>query len=171
VPEESGAKGLLHTARLDLEPLRVGHADELAPLLDDPCLHTFIGGVPATAAQLRERYGRLAAGWSPDGAQRWLNWLVRRRDTGLPVGTVQATVVVQDGLRTAKIAWVVAVPHQGQGLATEAAQAMVAWLRSQGVDVVLAHVHPGHAASAAVARAVGLTATDVVVDGETRWRG
>jgi len=165
------AQGLLRTARLDLEPLRNGHADELAPVLDDPALHEFIGGAPVPVAALRERYARLAGGRSPDGSQRWLNWVLRLRETGRPVGTVQATVTEQDGVLTAEVAWVVAVPFQGRGLATEAARAMVAELRAAGADVVIAHVHPDHTASGAVARSVGLAATDVRVDGETRWQG
>jgi RimJ/RimL family protein N-acetyltransferase len=46
---------------------------------------------------------------------------------------------------------------------------MVAWLRQQGAGRVVAHVHPQHEASAAVARAVGLTPSGRVVDGEVRW--
>jgi RimJ/RimL family protein N-acetyltransferase len=163
--------GLLSTDRLVLEPLRDEHADELAPLLDDPALHEFIGGAPLPVAALRERYARLGRGGTPDGSQRWLNWVLRLRETGRPVGTVQATVTEQDGVLTAEVAWVVAVSFQGRGLATEAARAMVAELRAAGADVVIAHVHPDHTASGAVARAVGLAATDVRVDGETRWEG
>jgi len=37
------------TERLDLEPLAVAHATELAPLLDDPSLHEFTGGAPLPA--------------------------------------------------------------------------------------------------------------------------
>ncbi|MGZ4602692.1 MAG: GNAT family N-acetyltransferase [Kineosporiaceae bacterium] len=43
----------LRGPRLDLEPLRVEHAEEMAPLLDDPELHRFIGGEPARLEQLR----------------------------------------------------------------------------------------------------------------------
>jgi RimJ/RimL family protein N-acetyltransferase len=38
-----------------------------------------------------------------------------------------------------------------------------------GVDRVVAHIHPQHEASIAVTRAVGLTATTKLVDGEVRW--
>jgi hypothetical protein len=38
----------------------VAHAAELAPLLDDPCLHEFTGGAPLSAAALAARYARLA---------------------------------------------------------------------------------------------------------------
>ncbi len=162
--------------RLELEPLRPEHADELATLLDDPALHTFIGGEPADVDALRDRFTRQSVGRSPDGSQRWLNWVVRRRHDAVAVGTTQATVTDEDGLITAEVAWVIAVPHQGQGYAREAADVMVRWLRgpdehSGGVEVLVAHVHPRHVASMAVARAIGLAPTDTIVDGEVRWRG
>jgi len=37
---------VLSGERVCLEPLRFEHADELAPVLDDPLLHIFIGGEP-----------------------------------------------------------------------------------------------------------------------------
>jgi RimJ/RimL family protein N-acetyltransferase len=46
---------------------------------------------------------------------------------------------------------------------------MAAWLRAGGIAHLVAHVHPEHRASERVAERLGLTATDVVVDGETRW--
>lgn len=42
-------------------------------------------------------------GHSPDGSQRWLNWIARRRDDRQAVGTVQATVTVQAGRLTAAV--------------------------------------------------------------------
>ena len=69
----------------------------------------------------------------------------------------------------AEIAWVVGTPWQRQGIATEAAQALIAWLGQRGVQPVIAHIHPGHRASAAVAAAAGLTPTDESQDGEIRW--
>jgi RimJ/RimL family protein N-acetyltransferase len=125
----------------------------------------FIGGRPATEAERRERYTRQVAGHSSDGSEAWLNWVVRRRDGGELVGTVQATVSGS----TAELAWVVAVAHQGRGYAREAATAVQTWLRTTGVSEFLAHIHPDHAASAGVARALGLAPTDTVVDGEIRW--
>lgn len=160
---------VLDGERVCLEPLRVEHADELAPVLNDPLLHTFIGGEPADRHQLRARYRRQVVGLSPDGSQRWLNWLVRSRKDARPVGTVQATVSEsRDGL-TAEVAWVIGTAHQGHGYAREAAGLMMTWLRQQGVGTVVAHVHPEHEASEAVARAVGLTPTEAFDDGEVRW--
>ena len=163
--------GPLSGDRLDLEPLGVGHAEEMAPVLADPALHTFTGGEPATREQLRDRYARQAGGWSPDRSQRWLNWVVRRREDARAVGFVQATVTCPTGLLTAEVAWVIALADQGHGYAGEAAQVMVDWLRRHGVRDLVAEIHPEHEASNRVARRIGLTPTRDVVDGEVRWVG
>lgn len=153
------------TVRLDLEPLLVEHAAEMAGVLSDPALHTFIGGEPATPQALHERYERLVAG-SPDPDVAWLNWVIRLRDDDCLTGTVQATISPAG----AEIAWVVGTPWQGKGIATEAARGLVDWLRRQRVRTVIAHVHPEHHASAAVAAAVGLESTGQLHDGEVRWQ-
>lgn len=160
----------LASPRLLLEPLRVDHADEMAALLDDAALHTFIGGQPADVTVLRAQYERQVAGRSPDGAQGWLNWVVRRRQDGLPIGTLQATVTRESEDLVAEVAWVVAVAYQRRGYAREGAEVIVRWLTDQGVKVVRAHIHPAHEASEAVARSVGMRPTGSEVDGETRWQ-
>jgi len=156
----------IHTDRLTLLPLRAGHAGEMAAALADPDLHAFIGGAPLSPQDLRARYERLVAG-SPDPAVSWCNWVIQLRGPGCLVGTVQATISA-DG-PTAEVAWVVGTPWQGQGIATEAARALVAWLGQRSVPAVIAHIHPDHQASAAVAAAAGLTPTDQRHDGEVRW--
>lgn len=161
--------GTIQTARLVLEPLRVEHAAELAPLLDDDDLHRYIGGRPATPDELRDRYRRQSAGQSPDGSEGWLNWVARERVSGAAVGTVQATVSSQDERLSAELAWVIATPYQRQGYASEAAAGMVAWLGRHGVHLLTAHVHPEHRASARIAERLGLTATATIIDGEVRW--
>lgn len=165
------------TARLTLVPLRVEHADEMAGVLSDPALHAFIGGSPDDPRALRARYRRMTAG-SPDPAVAWCNWVLRLREEKRLVGTVQATVgpapeTPADGTGplVAEVAWVVGTPWQGRGIAVEAARGLVDWLVGQpGVRDVVAHVHPDHRASAAVATAAGLAPTDEWQDGEVTWR-
>ncbi|MFI9813858.1 GNAT family N-acetyltransferase [Saccharothrix variisporea] len=157
---------VITTARLELLPLRVEHAEEMAEVLADPGLHTFIGGAPDDVGALRSRYRRMIAG-SPDPAVSWLNWVVRLRSEGCLTGTVQATAGPGP---VAEVAWVVGTPWQGRGIATEAARGLVDWLGRHGVRTVIAHIHPEHRASAAVAAAAGLAPTDEVHDGEVRWR-
>ncbi|MBO3086309.1 GNAT family N-acetyltransferase [Cellulomonas fengjieae] len=160
----------LRSARLVLEPLDLGHVDEAFDAFDDPRLHTYTGGHPASLDELRARFARQAVGSSTDGSQGWLNWMLRRQDTHELVGTVQATLSRgEDDELQAELAWVVASDHQGRGYASEAAVAVAGWLREHGVGCLIADIHPDHQASAGVARAVGLHATTTVVDGEIRW--
>ncbi|KPI33889.1 GCN5-related N-acetyltransferase [Actinobacteria bacterium OV450] len=158
--------GELGTGRLEVLPLRAEYAGEMAGVLGDPALHGFIGGVPLSADALRERYVRLAAG-SPDPGVVWCNWVLRQRGDGRLVGTVQATVTPASD--TAEVAWVVGTPWQGRGFAVEAARAVTAWLAALPVGRLVAHVHPDHHASAAVAAACGFTPTPHREDGEVRW--
>jgi len=158
----------IQTARLTLEPLRVDHAGEMCEVLGDPALYEYTGGKPPSLEDLRTQYAMQAVGRSPDGRHGWLNWIARDRETGAAIGTVQATLDPGAG---AEIAWIIGVAYQRRGFASEAAGAMVGWLRSQGVQTITAHIHPDHIASMGVARSLGLTATDVIVGGETRWEG
>ncbi|NYV73764.1 GNAT family N-acetyltransferase [Streptomyces sp. UH6] len=159
----------VHTDRLDLLPLQVEHADEMAAVLSDPGLHAFIGGTPDTVQDLRARYERLVAG-SPSPGESWCNWVIQLRDTACLAGYVQATVTADGRGAAAEIAWVTGTPWQRRGIATEATQGLLAWLRQHPVHTVTAHIHPDHQASAAVATAAGLTPTDQSHDGETRWQ-
>lgn len=153
----------VRTDQLLLVPLLVEHAEEMAGVLADPALHTFVGGLPLTVQELYARYERLVAG-SVDPAVSWLNWVIRM--DGCLVGTVQATVTGAE----AEIAWVVGTPWQRRGIATEAVRGLVAWLGEQEVRTVVAHIHPDHRASTAVAEAAGLEPTGRWHDGEVRWQ-
>ncbi|MCW8218806.1 GNAT family N-acetyltransferase [Streptomyces griseolus] len=158
------------TGRLDAVPLDPAHADEMAAVLADHALYTYTGGGPEDARALRARYERQTAG-SPDPAERWWNWVLRVRAEGRLAGYVQATV--REG--RAEVAWVVGAGWQGRGYAKEAAAGLVRHLLGrppggEGIRTVVAHIHPGHTASAAVAAAAGLEATPEWEDGEVRWR-
>lgn len=155
------------THRLTLVPLSVEHADEMAAVLADPALYTFTGGSPPTGHELRARYERWIAG-SPDPGVSWCNWVIKLHGPRQLAGTVQATIIAGDEL-VAEVAWVIGTSWQGRGIATEAALALIAWLEQQRVQTVIAHIHPDHHASAAVAAAAGLIPTGLLHDGEMRW--
>jgi RimJ/RimL family protein N-acetyltransferase len=158
----------ISAARLTLVPLRAEHAGEMTAVLADPDLYAFTGGSPPTPQALAARYERMIAG-SPDPAVSWCNWVIRLRQQGHLAGTVQATISSGAGGPVAEVAWVVGTPWQGRGIGTEAARALVRWLTEQSVRAVIAHIHPSHQASAAVAAAAGLAPTDQSQDGENRW--
>ncbi|MGH3313991.1 MAG: GNAT family N-acetyltransferase, partial [Streptomyces sp.] len=145
------------------------HAEEMAVVLSDPALYTFTGGEPPDPEALRARYACLASG-SDDPAVSWGNWVIESRAESCLTGYVQATITLAEGGRHAEIAWVVGTPWQGRGIATEATRAMAGRLRQQSVRDLIAHIHPDHRASAAVATAAGLAPTDRWHDGEVRWQ-
>ncbi len=161
----------IRTGRLDLLPVWPAHAEEMARALADPALYGFIGGAPPAVVALRGRYERITAG-SPDPAVSWCTWVIWLQEAGCLTGYVEATITGpadSGGPAVAEIAWVVGTPWQGRGIATEAARALVGWLRQQPVQTVIAHIHPDHRVSAAVATAAGLTPTSTWQDGEVRW--
>ncbi len=156
--------------RVVLEPLREEHAEEMALVLGDPRLYEYTGGQPMSAHELLSLYQRQIAGPSDERGEQWLNWIVRRVDDDVAIGFVQATVS-GEAQGEADIAWVIGMPWQGRGYATEAGLAMVQLLKASGVTKLNAHIHPRHRASAKVAKRLGLTATtEVDPDGEVIWR-
>ena len=163
------AEATIGTERLLLTPLCIADADEMVDVLADPRLHQFIGGRPATLQELRARYATLTAGSSrPD--EVWRNWIVRRRADSRPIGTVQATLTRDHEDWIAHIAWIIGVPWQHQGYASEAVRALVGWLAGHHVLEIVAHIHPDHLASAQVAIRAGSQPTHDQVDGEEVWR-
>jgi [ribosomal protein S5]-alanine N-acetyltransferase len=81
----------IETDRLTLEPLTAAHAEEMFAVLGDPAIYEFENAPPASVVALRERYQRWETRGTPDGRERWLNWLVRRHGAEL-IGYVQTTV-------------------------------------------------------------------------------
>lgn len=133
-------------------------------------IYRYIGGRAPTVEELSGRYASQCVGASRDSGETWLNWIIR--ETGTAVGFVQATVVTEAAGPTSYIAWVVGEAHQGKGIATEAARAMLLWLAPRTGGSAAASIHPGNRASAAVARKLGLTPTGRMDDdGEERWEG
>ena len=139
--------------------------DALFAVLDDPALHTFMGGEPRTRVELEAWIAAVEPGRSPDGTQRWCNWVVVVSETGSVAGTVQATVEGDE----ASLAWVIGTAFQGHGYAKEAAAAIVTWLADRGVSRIRASIHPDHAASGSVADSLGMLPMDELEDGEIVW--
>ena len=94
---------------------------------------------------------------------------MRRRYDSQAVGTVQSTVRLVDGRAVARLGWMIGVEWQNQGFASEAALALVRWVRRQGVEEIGAHIHPEHRASEAVATRAGLRQTEDEFEGERVW--
>ena len=138
---------------LRLEPLTVAHADDMFDVLADPSIYTYLDhGPPPSRVHVRDVYARLEARRSPDGAQHWLNWVIRE-PSGALVGTVQATLVTK---QRAWVAYVLASRYRGLGYGRTATRAMldhlVAWY---GIVECLATVEAANARSIALVEALG----------------
>jgi GrpB-like predicted nucleotidyltransferase (UPF0157 family) len=96
--------------------------------------------------------------------------VVRLSRDDLPVGSLQGEVFWHEDKLVARIAWVIGVPWQRHGYATEAAGALIDWLDDRGVTEVRANIHPDHHVSGAVARRAGLAPTADTWNGEVIWR-
>ena len=159
------------TDRLDLRPVTVNDTEEMTAIFADRRLYTFTGGTPSTLEALCSTFARLEAARTTSATAQ-LNWVVRRRVEDKAIGMMQA--IFANGGQAAEIAWVVGVAWQGQGLATEATRAVVAWLDAQGVRTITAWIRPDHQASAAVALRAGLRSTsqyrDTELHREQLWR-
>lgn len=147
----------LRTARLVLVPVTAADADEMAAIFADERVYQFTGGEPGTVESLRQTLGQLAENRAA-GTAAQPNWVVRRLVDGAAIGMLQA--VLSRGSQAAEVSWLVGVPWQGQGFASEAAIAVVAWLEAGGVEQVTAWIRPDHHASESVAMRAGLLVTD-----------
>ena len=138
---------------LVLEPQIEAHAGELYAVLDDPELYVFTDDKgPARKDALAARLAKLESRRSPDGTERWLNWVVRT-DEGAMVGYVQATVRAGN---VAEIAYVLGRTYWRRGYATAACRMLLAELRdTYRVERAVATLDPQNSASLALLRKLG----------------
>ena len=114
----------IETAALTLVPQTAAHADEMFAVLCDPAIYEYEHEPPPSVEWLRTRYARLETRRSSDAQEGWLNWVIRLPSSEL-IGYVQATLRA-DG--SAAVAYVLASPFWGRGLARAAVEAMIAEL-------------------------------------------
>ena len=116
---------------LALEPQTAAHAEEMFALLSDPKIYRYENAPPASLEWLRERFGKLESRRSPDGREKWLNWVIRL-ESGEAAGYVQATVHA-DG--HAAIAYVLGSRFWDRGIGRSAVSSLLRILREEhGVE-------------------------------------
>jgi RimJ/RimL family protein N-acetyltransferase len=144
----------LETPRLLLEPILPVHAPLLYDRLQDERLYRFIPqDPPDTLEALEDRYQFLSGRRSPDGREAWLNWAVRERGSGEYAGTLEATVYDEG---TAIIAYMVFVPYQRRGIASEACGRLLEHLfEGYRASMVAAEIDTRNAASIALVESLG----------------
>jgi len=139
------APTVIESDGLRLEPLAVAHAAQMFEPLSAAAMYDYMpGSPPASVDALRDRYTQLARGWSANGRQRWLNWIVRL-GSGKCAGFVQATIYPE---LTGDFAFAFAPEHWGRGVAFEACRAALPFLeRDLRVSALFATVDPRNARS------------------------
>jgi RimJ/RimL family protein N-acetyltransferase len=137
---------------LVLEPQIAAHAAEMFNVLSDPAIYEFENSPPESAAWLAERFAKLESRVSPDGAEQWLNWVIRL-PTGALAGYVQATIVRD---RTAHIAYELASRFWRQGIGSAAVNGMLKELElTYGVYSFAATLKERNYRSLALLRSLG----------------
>jgi ribosomal-protein-alanine N-acetyltransferase len=109
-----------------LEPQTACHAPEMFAVLSDPAIYEFENDPPQSEDWLVNRFKKLESRQSPDGKQRWLNWVVRLPNKEL-AGYVQATVLENV---LCYVAYELSSKHWRKGLGRSAVGALLRELAS-----------------------------------------
>lgn len=150
---------------LALQPLAAAHAEMVYEALQDARIYAFIPQDPPDSLDaLKRRYARLQVGASPDGAERWLNWVVFVPDGPVPVGTVQATVRPGE---TALIAYTIFPDHWRRGYGRTATRAVIDHVFSRlDIRSVTARIDTRNQRSIRLVEALGLVRTGAFKDAD-----
>lgn len=144
----------LRASHCTLEPLVAAHARGMFEVLSDPRIYEFENEPPSSEAWLQQRYSLLESRCSSDGAEKWLNWVVRLPGGEL-AGYVQATVLPSGA---SCVAYELASRHWRRGIGSSAVQAMLDELESAyGVHTFVAVLKAANYRSLGLLRGLGFT--------------
>jgi ribosomal-protein-alanine N-acetyltransferase len=147
---------IIETARLSLRPLREDDAEELSRIFSDPAVVLYSGGQSPTLDQVRQGIRQHISEYYRDRGYGLL--AAELKDTGAIVGRIGFLETEIDATGDAELHYHLAPDAWGNGLATEAARAVLEWgLDEVGLDRVVAVIHPENQASRRVAEKCGLT--------------
>ncbi|AQZ62171.1 acetyltransferase, GNAT family [[Actinomadura] parvosata subsp. kistnae] len=145
----------LLTGRLSLRRPSPDDIDAIHAIHSDPatCLHN-----PSDALSKREEATELFHRWD-DHWQRfgYGYWTVRRQGSDRPLGFCGTKTMDLNGMSVLNLFYRFETSSWGQGLATEAATAVVDWVTQRAPELpVIARVRPANTASQRVAIRAGL---------------
>ncbi len=157
----------LFTARLELRRTRREDATAMFDALKDPLMYQFIPrSAPADVNDVELRFLRVMHETAPDRLDQWLNWTVWLRESGVGIGTVEATV--KPGNRV-EIGYLFGPRFWRCGFGREAVAAMIDRLKTQGAVSFEASIDIRNTASKALATALGFAHIETRGLDET-WR-
>jgi RimJ/RimL family protein N-acetyltransferase len=140
------------TARLLLRPLTEGDVDALVPIYTDPDVTRYYRSPIPDREAVEQAVGRRLSLTLAPGMG---SWVLERDDQVVGLGHLWLSRELPGALPEA--GWLLGRAHWGQGLATEAATAIIDHgLRRLGLPAVWALVHHDNKPSLAVARRLGL---------------
>ena len=149
----------LRAEHCTLEPQVAAHAREMFEILSDPAIYEFENAPPESESRLAERYARLETRLSNDGAEHWLNWVLRLPD-GRLAGYVQATVPPGG---VGYVAYEIASKYWRRGIGSCAVRAMMGELETHyGVHTVVALLKARNHRSLALLEHLGFARADSV---------
>ena len=145
---------ILATARLTLRAHRTDDLPAGAAMWADPAVTRFIGGKPFTPEEVWARLLRYAGLWSMLG---FGYWAIEETATGRFVGELgfaDFRRAVVPPLDAPELGWALVQAVHGQGYATEAVRAVLAWGDARFARTVCI-INPGNHASLRVAAKCG----------------
>lgn len=109
---------------LILEPLNINHASRLFEVLKDPKIYIYIPeDPPASEEALANKFAVLSKGAPSHLDEIWLNFAVYDSEISKYIGTLQATLFMND--KKASIAYILNSNYWGRGYATQAMSLMI----------------------------------------------
>ena len=164
---------MIATARLRLIPATAAHFEALA---ESEARLAAALGVTAAEEWLEFDAARAAMAQAgeflaehPEAARWWTYWFVHAADARL-IGLGGFKGAPAEGV--VEIGYALAPAYRAQGLASEAAEGMIAFARAHAVERILAHTLPEANRSTAVLERLGFACEGAVVDPEDGviWR-
>jgi RimJ/RimL family protein N-acetyltransferase len=154
-----GEAPVLQTERLRLRPFRAGDADAQAAMMGDPEVMRHLGGHPIAR---EDAWRKLLCGHALWSLLGFGYWAVERREGGAMIGQVGFADFQRDTAPSVmgipEMGWLFAREAAGQGYATEAAAAGLAWIdEALNPPETAAIIDHGNTASIRVAEKCGFT--------------
>ncbi|MFJ6619556.1 GNAT family N-acetyltransferase [Kitasatospora sp. NPDC091335] len=171
---ERGAEAVLTTERLVVRHWTTADQARAFDLYSPWEVARWLGRTPKAMTDPEEAGAFIERCRKRSADPRYGAWAIERRDTGTIAGTILLVPLPYgdgdgDGERDGEIeiGWHLHPDSWGQGIATEAARAVLAKGFADGLTEILAVLNPDNTRSAAVCRRLGMTCTGLT----DRWYG
>jgi RimJ/RimL family protein N-acetyltransferase len=150
---------ILTTARLTLRAHRESDFDDLCAMWADPAVTRFIGGKPSSREESWSRLLRYGGQWAIVGYGFWA--VTRTGEDRLigDAGVMKTQRPMAPPLIAPETGWCFAPDTHGQGYASEAMAAVLAWTDAQLGPITQCIIDPANAPSIRVAEKLGYRRT------------